>query len=70
MNWRKLKLGDPILFYGQDFSGKFSFNGYVEKIFEDHVIVKADGMNLWLDDDTKDLFKLLESEARNAVRIY
>ena len=70
MDWKNLKLGDPILYYGQEFDGKFSFNGYVEKIFEDHVIVKADGMDLWLDDDTKDLFMLLGSEVKNAAWIY
>ena len=55
-DWKKLKIGDPILFYGNEFDGTFKEEGLVNQIYTDHIIVKANGMNLWLDDNTEDLF--------------
>ena len=64
-DWKCLKLRDPILFYGKEFDGSFREEGYVERIFDDHIIVKANGMSLWLDDDTESLFfRLVKGDQR------
>lgn len=51
-NWKSWQLGDSIEWYGTEFDGSFSYIGNVIKKFDDHLIVFADGMSLWVDDDT------------------
>lgn len=50
--WRKWKVGDSVLYTYNEFDGHGSCMGTVTEIHPDHAIVKANGMNLWCDDDT------------------
>ena len=54
--WRIWKVGESIIWETEEFDGKAKFTGTVTKKFEDHLIVEADSMNLWVDDDTEDQF--------------
>jgi len=55
-DWKQLRLGESVIYYGKEFDGVFKEEGYVNEISDNHIIVKANGMNLWLDDDTESLF--------------
>ena len=55
--WRKWKVGDRVKDTVNDFDGRGSWNGTLTEMHEDHAIVEADGMHLWLDDDTADMFQ-------------
>ena len=59
VDYRKLKIGQPVLFFGVEFDGEFKVNAVVTKVEEDHAIARGDDMNLWIDDRNADLFKLL-----------
>lgn len=54
--WRKWNIGDRVQYIVNEFDGCRSWNGILTEMHEDHAIVEADGMKLWLDDDTQDLF--------------
>lgn len=56
-NWKEWEIGDKIKWNWQEFDGKGCMIGILIKKESDHAIVKADDMNLWLDDDTSDMFK-------------
>ena len=62
-NWRSWNIGDTIRYSWNDFDGHGSLLGTLAEMHEDHAIVKADGMNLWLSDETADMFSR-ESENR------
>lgn len=51
-DWRSWEVGRKTVFEGKDFDGKFHFEGVVTEVFSDHLIVEADGMTLWVDDNT------------------
>lgn len=51
-DWRSWEKGRKAVFEGNDFDGKFYFEGVVTEVFSDHLIVEAEGMTLWVDDDT------------------
>lgn len=57
MNWKELKVNDHVIYSWNEFDGCGSVKGTVTKIHDDHVIVKADGQNLWIDDDNADMFR-------------
>ena len=56
--WRSWELGDKVFWDVTEFSdgGRVFYEGRVTQIDEDHLIVEADGMHLWVDDDTADQF--------------
>ena len=56
MNWKNWKIGDKIKWSTNDFDGKTETIGVLTKMDEDHAIVEADGMHLWVDDDTCENF--------------
>ena len=40
-----------------EFDGSFYFEGIITEVHEDHLICEADGMHLWVDDDTAGFFR-------------
>lgn len=54
--WRNLELGETVTWHWNDFDGKGSVTGTITEVEKDHAILRADGMNLWIDDDTKENF--------------
>lgn len=51
--WRKWQIGDTVQYFYNEFDGHGSYTGTVTEIHDDHATVKANGMNLWCDDDTE-----------------
>lgn len=39
-----------------EFDGSGSREGIITEVHEDHAIMEADGMHLWIDDDTAEMF--------------
>ena len=56
MNWREWSIGDRIKWSWDEWDGKGSVIGIFAAKEEDHAIVEADGMRLWVDDGTQDMF--------------
>ena len=56
-NWRTLKVGDKVHYYGKDFDGEWDYICEIVKVDKDFVIVEWDEIRLYLDDETKDLFR-------------
>ena len=55
-NWRNWKIGRPTIYETHEFDGDCSFKGTITKIEDDHALMEADGMRLWIDDDTQYMF--------------
>lgn len=55
--WRTWNIGDRVLYHFCDFDGSGAFIGIVAEKHKDHLIIRVDDMNLWLDDDTVDMFR-------------
>ena len=55
-NWRNWNIGDKIRWSWEEFDGKGSTVGVLTSKEEDHAIVEADGMDLWVDDIMQDMF--------------
>lgn len=56
-NWNKWEIGDKIKWKWEEWDGKGSMIGILVEKEADHAIVKANNMNLWLDNDTSDMFE-------------
>lgn len=57
-----MKIGDRYYFYSDEFDGCTRIEAIVTEISEDHAILTtADGIKLWYDDDTADLFIYIDS---------
>ena len=55
-NWRNWSVGDKIRWSWNEFDGKGSVTGVLTQKEQDHAIVEADGMRLWVDDDMQEMF--------------
>ncbi len=55
---KKLKVGDRLTFFWDEFDGSGAIPGIVSSIEEDHAIVVADGQTLWLDSRNADMFAI------------
>lgn len=55
-NWQTLKVGERVVFAGEEFGLAFREEGIVTEAADDHMIVESNGMHLWLDDFNADLF--------------
>ena len=51
-NWREWKIGRKTVFSETGPEGCVRFEGIITEVHEDHLICKADGMRLWIDEDT------------------
>lgn len=56
-DWRNWKIGRKTIYEGHEFDGNFHFEGVITEVHDDHLICEADGMHLWIDDDTVHNFK-------------
>ena len=56
MDYRTLRPGDRVVYRYDDFDGSGELLGAVKEVAEDHVLIGADGMDLWLDDDNSYMF--------------
>ena len=56
MGWRSWNIGRKTIYSGTEFDGTFYYEGIVTEKHEDHLIVEADGMHLWVDDSTAEFF--------------
>lgn len=54
--WRKWNVGDKVLYTFNEFDGHGSFTGIITEKDESHLIAEVNGMHLWIDDDTADMF--------------
>lgn len=64
LDFRTVKIGDKVKFESHDFDGAVTRYGVVTEVEDDHAIVRADGMNLWLDDYTAGQFSLIASRTQ------
>lgn len=55
--WKTWKEGQAVKYIVNDFDGHYETTGYVTEIDHEHAIVRADGMNLWVDDFNADMFR-------------
>ena len=51
-DWRSWETGRKTIYEGTEFDGSFHFEGVITEVHEDHLICEAEGMHLWVDDDT------------------
>lgn len=58
MDYTTLKQGDFITYIVNEPDCYEEMPGIVSEVSQDHAIVRADGMNLWLDRDTQNLFAI------------
>ncbi len=57
-NWRSLKVGDRVHYYGEDFDGKWDYICEIIRVDEDCAIAEWDDVKLHIDDETADLFRM------------
>ena len=55
-DWRTWKKGRKTTWHWDEFDGSGSREGIITEVHEDHAIMEADGMHLWIDDDTAEMF--------------
>lgn len=48
--------GKKTTWHWNEFDGSGSREGIITEVHEDHAIMEADGMHLWIDDDTAEMF--------------
>lgn len=53
-----VKLNDTVHYEVDEFDGHSSIDGVVTEIHADHIIVRADDMNLWCDPFNDDMFSI------------
>ena len=56
LNWRNWKIGRKAVYEIHEFDGKSYAEGVITEVHEDHLICEAEGMELWIDDDTAFMF--------------
>lgn len=56
-DWRSWETGRKTIYEGAEFDGSFHFEGVITEVHDDHLICEAEGMHLWVDDDTAGLFR-------------
>jgi hypothetical protein len=56
-DWRSWETGRKTIYEGAEFDGSFHFEGVITEVHDDHLICEAEGMHLWVDDDTAGFFR-------------
>lgn len=56
-DWRNWFIGRKTIFEVHDFDGDSITVGRITSVHSDHAIMEADGMHLWIDDDTIFMFR-------------
>ena len=60
LDFRTVKIGDRVKFTTDEFEVRIEREGIVVKTEDDYAIVRADGMDLWLDDATAYQFEMIK----------
>lgn len=55
-DWRNWSVGRKTIFEVHDFDGDNIIIGEITSVHSDHAIMEADGMHIWIDDDTIYMF--------------
>ena len=55
-DWRTWKKGERQHGTGMNSMEAEAGKGIITEVNEDHAIMEADGMHLWIDDDTAEMF--------------
>ena len=63
-DWRTWKKGRKTTWHWNEFDGSGSREGIITEVHEDHAIMEADGMHLWIDDDTAEIDVQLRKTGR------
>ena len=61
MDYTTIPIGTKANFTWNDFDGKGTITGIVKETYPDHLIVRADEMDLWCDNDNMDMFEFSTS---------
>ena len=56
-DWRNWTIGRPTIWEYHDFDGYGTHTGFITEVAEDHALMEADGMKLWIDDDSVYMFR-------------
>ncbi|WP_033164720.1 hypothetical protein [Clostridium sp. KNHs205] len=56
-NWRNWNVGRVTIYETYEFDGDSITQGILTEVHSDHAILTADGMHLWIDDDTQFMFR-------------
>lgn len=56
-NWKEWKIGDQIKWSWNEFDGKGSMIGTLTEVYDDHAIMVAEGLDIWIDDCFSDMFE-------------
>lgn len=56
-NWNEWNIGDNVKWETNEFDGRTKTIAEITEKHDDHLIAEADGMKLWIDDDTAYQFK-------------
>lgn len=56
-NWRNWNVGRITIYETHEFDGDSITQGVITEVHSDHAILTADGMHLWIDDDTQFMFR-------------
>lgn len=59
-SWRDLKLGDKVIYHFEEFDGSYKAEGVVIEVYKDHAIVSIPDITVWYDDDSEDMFDIVE----------
>lgn len=55
-DWHKWKVGRVTIHHYEEFDGSGRIRGIITEAHEDHAIMEAEGMQLWIDDFMADMF--------------
>ena len=64
LDFRTVKIGDKVKFESYDSGVTTTRYGVVTEVKNNHAIVRADGINLWLNDYTTGMFSLIASRTQ------
>lgn len=62
MDWKDWPIGSKVIYYWNEFDGSGSMKGILTAKEDDHSIVEAEDLKLWLDDDTADMFRIVKKK--------
>lgn len=59
MDWRCLQVGDKVKYHVDEFDTvkPYDIDAEVTEVHDDHAIARGEEMNLWIDDETVDMFR-------------
>ena len=64
VNYKKLKVGDKLVYRFNDFDGHGSFDAVVTEAHKDYALAMCDGMRMRIDNWTADMFVMKHTEEK------